>query len=110
MATNTPSPAAGSKELRSVIANEFVHIRNKTSMGRSKSITNVMQLITAQNNATYEAVMDTFPEKAFGAPAGEYETGGECGAYADGYNQACAELRQSIAKIYGKGSNVQEEQ
>lgn len=55
-----------------------------------------------QNDATYAAVMDTFPGKAFGAPAGEYETGGECDAYADGYNQACAELRQTIAKIFGK--------
>ena len=75
----TPS-AAGSEEL----SNDIDRLRTKFE-------------IAAQNNATYEAVMEAIGEDE-PEPFGDQYTDT---AYVKGKNNLRAELRQSIAKIFG---------
>lgn len=114
-----PSPAAGSKELRKKATRIFtgrvhrlpdrrVEIIQSKEMRNTKfiiapyeqTLDKIERLIAAQNNATYEAVMeaiDGLGENYLTAPGSSQE---EIVAY----NKALVNVRQSIAKIYGKDS------
>lgn len=48
------------------------------------------------------AIESCVPKKTVGAPADEYETGNECGAYADGYNQAIDEISANLSRYVGE--------
>ena len=39
------------------------------------------------------------PKPTIGAPVDKYETGGECGAYADGYNKAITEITKILEEL-----------
>lgn len=121
----TPSPAAGSEELRERLAEHW--IKHNLNLGQYKSelhcacgdklivdghandwhsshtlVMNqhlVDKVFTAQNNATYEAVMEAIGEDDW--------HGDRHGVYRRETvdvirNQLRAELRQSMAKIFGK--------
>ena len=51
----------------------------------------------------HSLLISKLPEKTIGAPVDEYETGGECGAYADGFNQAIDNMRKSIDEMFRSG-------
>ena len=65
----------------------------------------IQSLIAAQNNAIYEAVLEAIPTsyaKSVGLDVAQLWGSQDA---TDGYNQACSDLRQAIAKIYGKEVN-----
>lgn len=40
------------------------------------------------------------PEKTIGAPVNQYETGSECDAYADGFNQAVETYTRALQQLF----------
>jgi len=59
--------------------------------------------ITDLSKKLHSLLISKLPEKTIGAPVDEYETGGECGAYADGFNQAIDNMRKSIDEMFRSG-------
>lgn len=126
----TPSPAAGSegllKRINAILAMHANYLQNqggsvKFQMSSEDATIELMQLLAAQNNATYEAVMEAIKDRELYEPVTKRVVKPDDKAMIDlakdqrgslvfiqdnGYNQACAELRQSIAKIFGKEGDL----
>lgn len=101
----TPSLAAGNELERCLyfcIKAAQAHYSGKSpvlSPGDAKWVATIPSLIAAQNNATYEAVMEAIGED------GVASVTERCG-FTQHQNQLRAELRQSIAKIFGKEGDL----
>ena len=90
-----------SKTLDEIHANLVVSVYQAMQEGsddteaRDRAYVEAKQAITS---LIKELVAEAKPAKEIGAPVGEYETGGECSAYADGSNEAAEQFEQNLLK------------
>lgn len=116
MKNDTPAPAAGSEELRAQLEIIIWFFEDDYADGESpakdksvaETVDKIMHLISAQNDATYAAVMEAIKNLSDDYIEDienwkyyeDYRV--NAGDFIRGYNIANRELRQTIAKIFNK--------
>lgn len=64
-----------------------------------ETIDEIEQLLATQRIHLKAELLAKMPKPTIGAPVDKYETGGECGAYADGYNKAITEITKLVEEL-----------